>query len=43
MLFAMDNKAHEDGIEVRERMEAIALIHENGRCYGSVARNLMTG
>ena len=43
MLFAMDNKAHEDGIEVRERMEAIALIHEDGRCYGSVARNLMTG
>ncbi|MGB6018271.1 MAG: fumarate reductase flavoprotein subunit [Sulfurimonadaceae bacterium] len=43
MLFAMDNKAHEDGIEVRERMEAIALIHENGRCYGAVARNLMTG
>lgn len=43
MLFAMDNKAHEDGIEVRERMEAMALIHENGRCYGAVARNLMTG
>lgn len=43
MLFAMDNKAHEDGIEVRERMEAIALIHENNRCYGAVARNLMTG
>ena len=43
MLFAMDNKAHEDGIEVRERMEAMAIIHENGRCYGAVARNLMTG
>jgi fumarate reductase flavoprotein subunit len=43
MLFAMDNKAHEQEIEVRERMEAIALIHENGRCYGAVARNLMTG
>lgn len=43
MLFAMDNKAHEEGIEVRERMEAIALIHENDRCYGAVARNLMTG
>ncbi len=43
MLFAMDNKAHEDKIEVRERMEAMAIIHENGRCYGAVARNLMTG
>ncbi|OQX60174.1 MAG: fumarate reductase flavoprotein subunit [Helicobacteraceae bacterium 4484_230] len=43
MLFAMDNKAHEDRIEVHERLEAIALIHENKRCYGAVARNLMTG
>ena len=43
MLYAMDNKAHEDGIEVRERMEAMALIHENGRCYGAVSRNLMNG
>jgi len=43
MLFAMDNKAKEEKIEVRERMEAMSLIHENGRCYGAVARNLMTG
>ena len=43
MLYAMDNKAHEEKIEIHERLEAIALIHENGRCYGSVARNLMTG
>ncbi len=43
MLYAMDNKAHDDKIEIRERREAIALIHENGRCYGAVARNLMTG
>lgn len=43
MLFAMDNKAHQDKIEVRERMEAVALIHENNRCYGAVARNLITG
>ncbi len=43
MLYAMDNKAHEDKIEIRERREAIALIHENGRCYGAISRNLMTG
>lgn len=43
MLYAVDNKVHEQGIEVRERMEAIALIHENDRCYGAVVRNLMTG
>ncbi|RLA69915.1 MAG: fumarate reductase flavoprotein subunit [Epsilonproteobacteria bacterium] len=43
MLYAMDNKAHEKDIEVHERLEAIALIHENNRCYGAVARNLMSG
>ena len=43
MLYAMDNKAHEDKVEIHERLEAMALIHENGRCYGAVARNLMSG
>lgn len=43
MLYAVDNKAQQDRVEVHERLEAIALIHENGRCYGAVARNLMTG
>ena len=43
MLFAMDNKAHQDKVEIHERLEAIAIIHENGRCYGAVARNLMSG
>jgi len=43
MLYAMDNKAHEDKVEIHERLEAIALIHENSRCYGAIARNLMTG
>ncbi|MBN2816721.1 MAG: fumarate reductase flavoprotein subunit [Campylobacterales bacterium] len=43
MLYAMDNKAHQEQVEIHERLEAIALIHENGRCYGAVARNLMNG
>jgi fumarate reductase flavoprotein subunit len=43
MLYAMDNKAHEDKIKIKERREAIALIHKDGRCYGAVSRNLMTG
>ncbi len=43
MLYAMDNKAHEDRVEIHERMEAMALIHKHGRCYGVVARNLMSG
>ena len=49
MLYAMDNKAHEQNIDVQERMEAIALIYDfsanqqQQRCYGAVVRNLMTG
>ena len=43
MLFAMDNRAIQDGIEVHERKEAISLIHEGDRCYGAVVRDLITG
>jgi len=43
MLYAMDNKAIQDEVETHERMEAVALIHENNRCYGAIARNLVTG
>ena len=43
MLYAMDNKAKQDKVEVHERLEAISLIHENGQCFGAVARNLMSG
>jgi len=43
MLFAMDNKAKKEKVVVHERMEALSIIHENGRCEGVVARNLITG
>jgi len=43
MLYAMDNKAKKEDVEIHERLEAVALIHENNRCFGAVARNLMTG
>jgi len=43
MLFAMSDRAIAEAIPVHERMEAIALIHEGGRCHGAVVRNLMTG
>ena len=43
MLYAMDNKAIELGIPVHERKEAIALIHEDGVCYGAIVRDLVTG
>ena len=43
MLYTMDNKAIQMGIPIHERKEAIALIHENGVCYGAVVRDLITG
>ena len=43
MLYAIDNKVIQDGIEVHERKEAIALIHDNGVCLGAVVRDLITG
>ncbi|MFU8876778.1 MAG: fumarate reductase flavoprotein subunit [Wenzhouxiangellaceae bacterium] len=43
MLFALGDRSIAEGIPVMERMEALALIHEGGRCYGAVVRNLVTG
>ncbi len=43
MLFAVSDRAIAESIPVQERMEAIALIVDGGRCHGAVVRNLMTG
>ena len=43
MLYAVSNRAIAERIPVHERMEAMALIHDDGRCYGAVARNLISG
>ncbi len=43
MLYTMSNRAIAEGIPVHERMEAVALIHDEGRCSGAIVRNLMTG
>jgi fumarate reductase flavoprotein subunit len=43
MLYTMSNQAIAAGIPVHERMEALALIHDGGRCHGAIVRNLMTG
>ena len=43
MLYTMSDQAIGNGIPVHERTEAIALIHDGGRCYGAVMRNLITG
>ncbi len=43
MLFALGDQTIANGIPVMERMEAIALIHDGGRCYGAIVRNLVNG
>ena len=43
MLFAVSDQVVANGIPVHERTEAVALIHEGGRCYGAVVRDLITG
>jgi len=42
-LYAVDSEVVRLGVTVRDRTEAVALIHEDGRCWGAVARCLRTG
>ncbi len=43
MLYAMNDRAIAEQIPVHERVEALALIHAEGRCHGAVVRDLITG
>ena len=43
MLFGVANEALKHNVDIRDRKEALSLIHENGRCYGAVVRDLITG
>lgn len=43
MLFAVANECLKRDVDIRDRKEAIALIHHEGRCYGAVVRDLVTG
>jgi succinate dehydrogenase flavoprotein subunit len=43
MLTVMADQAIAASIPVYERTEALALIHDGGRCYGAVVRDLITG
>ncbi len=43
VLYAVDGEVVRLGIDVRERVEATALIHDAGRCWGAVTRCLRTG
>ncbi|PAF47744.1 fumarate reductase flavoprotein subunit [Helicobacter sp. 12S02634-8] len=43
MLYSVANEAYKHGVDIRDRKEAVAIIYENGRCYGAVVRDLITG
>ncbi|MBG0777801.1 MAG: fumarate reductase flavoprotein subunit [Desulfovibrionaceae bacterium] len=43
VLYTMDNRAAQLGVEVHDRVEAISLIHDGGNCLGAVCRCLRTG
>ncbi len=43
MITAIADQAIAASIPVHERTEALALIHDGGRCYGAVVRDLVTG
>lgn len=43
MLYTVANQAMKHDVTVHDRKEAIALIHENNRCYGAIVRDLITG
>lgn len=42
-LYAVDGEVVRLGISVRDRAEAVSLIHEAGKCVGAVVRCLRTG
>jgi fumarate reductase flavoprotein subunit len=43
VLYAVDSEVVRLGITVRDRTEAIALVHDDSRCWGAVVRCLRTG
>ena len=43
MITAVADRVVAESIPVHERKEALALIHDGGRCYGAVVRDLITG
>ncbi len=43
VLYAVDGEVLRLGIDVRDRAEALALIHDAGRCWGAVVRCLRSG
>ncbi|QCC86221.1 fumarate reductase flavoprotein subunit [Desulfovibrio desulfuricans] len=43
VLFTLDNRLLQLGVDMHDRMQAEALIHDGQRCMGCVARDLRTG
>jgi fumarate reductase flavoprotein subunit len=43
MLYAVSDQTIAASIPVRERVEALALIHDGGRCCGAIVRDLVSG
>jgi fumarate reductase flavoprotein subunit len=43
LVYTMDNVVRQSGIEVHDRVEAVALIHDGQRCYGAIFRDLRNG
>ena len=43
MLYAVANEAYKLGVDIQDRKEAVSIIHKDGRCYGAVVRDLITG
>ncbi|WP_462327371.1 fumarate reductase flavoprotein subunit [Desulfobaculum sp.] len=43
VLYTMDNRAMHKGVQVHDRTEAIALIHDGEQCKGAIVRCLRTG
>ena len=43
MLYTLDNRAAQMGVNVVDKVEAIALIHDGSTCMGAIARCLKTG
>lgn len=43
MLYNVSNQAVAQQVTVHERMEAMSLMHHDGRCFGAIVRDLKTG
>ncbi|MFP4169135.1 MAG: fumarate reductase flavoprotein subunit [Desulfonatronovibrionaceae bacterium] len=43
VLYTLDNKALQVGVEVHDRVEALSLIQDNENCLGVVARDMRNG